>query len=425
MAVIDSAGAPSAMGPRSESRDGNRPDRPPSWLMVPSGMLVTLVAVAFARLAYGLILPAMRESLGISYRQAGHLGTASALGYLCFVMLAGAIAARRGPRFSVLLGTVLTTAGFIGLSMSGNYQSMLLFMLFLGFGTAFAFTPVISLLATWFPERRGAVIGMTNSGIGIGMLCAGVLVPMLNTAYGGGGWRVTWAVFAAVSAVAMAAAFVFLRNPPRAVAASIGAPDAATATTDSIYRNRHVITVGLLYGVVGLTYISQAIFMVSFALASGVPAATAGRLAAMMGILSIFSGPCWGWVSDRFGRASSLLVAVSLTLAGTLIPVFWQSTPGFALHYLIVGCTVSGMFTSVLAASSEAVHPRQAPLAVSFVTLFYATGQFIGPAISGLIIESAGGFRAAFAASCAILTLGIYLSWRLKALSRRAAVVRA
>lgn len=395
--------------------------------MIASGMLVTGVAVAFARLAYGLILPAMRESLGISYREAGHLGTASALGYLCFVMIAGVIAARRGARFSVLLGTVLTTGGFIGLSLSNSYLWMLLFMLLLGFGTAFAFTPVISLLASWFPERRGAVIGMTNSGIGIGMLCAGMLVPMLNSAYGGSGWRVTWAVFAAVSAAAAAAAFVFLRNPPRAVAASAtgAAAEAAIASAGSVYRNRHVMTVGLLYAVVGLTYISQAIFMVSFALASGVPAATAGRLAAMMGILSIFSGPCWGWVSDRVGRASSLMVAVSLTLAGTLIPVIWQSTVGFTVHYLVVGCTVSGMFTSVLAASSETVHPRQAPLAVSFVTLFYATGQFIGPAISGVLIEGAGGFRAAFATSCVILTLGVYLSWRLKILSRRVAPARA
>lgn len=386
--------------------------------MIVTGMLVTLTAVALARLAYGLILPFMRAGLGISYQQAGNLGTASALGYLCFVMLAGVLAARRGGRATVLLGTGLTTAGFLGLSVAENYSLLLLLMLMLGLGTAFAFTPVISLLASWFPARRGAVIGTTNSGIGLGMVCAGALVPYLNSAYGSIGWRLTWGVFAAISATATIAVYLFLRNPPAHGAAAAQAH--IPLDKASVYRNRHVITVGLLYGVVGLTYIAQAIFMYSYALESGISPLTAGRMAAMLGVLSIFASPSWGWLSDRFGRASALTVAVSLTLIGTLVPVLWPVLPGFFLHYLILGCTVSGMFTSILAASSESVQPHQAPLAVSFVTLFYAAGQFIGPAIAGLIIEHAGGFRAAFAASCLVMSAGVYLSWQLRKIGKTA-----
>lgn len=388
--------------------------QPPPAVMIASGMLVTLVAVAFARLAYGLILPFMRHSLGLSYQQAGNLGTASALGYLCFVMLAGMLAARRGARTSILLGMLLTTAGFAGLAADGSYAWLMACMLLLGFGTAFAFTPVISLLAAWFPRRRGAVIGVVNSGIGVGMLCAGALVPWLNTRYELSGWRLTWGAFGLVSAIAMASTYAFLRNPPRVAAVAAG-PHAQAAP---VHRNPHVVTVGMLYGVVGLTYIAQAVFMVSFALSCGVPAQTAGKLTALMGLLSVFSGPCWGWISDRVGRAASLTAAVSLTLCGTLVPVLWQSLSAFVAHYLIIGCTSSGMFTSVLAASSERVAPQHAPLAVSFVTLFYAVGQFLGPALAGVMIEHAGGFRAAFGVSCGILALGVLLCLRLRRLQR-------
>jgi MFS family permease len=371
--------------------------------------------VAFARLAYGLILPFMRESLGLSYQQAGNLGTASALGYLCFVMLAGMLAARLGGRAAILLGMLLTTVGFAGLALGGSYAWLLGCMLLLGFGTAFSFTPVISLLATWFPKRRGAVIGVVNSGIGVGMLCAGAFVPWINTAHPVSGWRLTWGAFGIVSALALLSSHAFLRNPPRLVVM----PAHGKAQAAPVHRNPHVITVGMLYGVVGLTYIAQSVFMVSFALASGVPAQTAGRLAALMGLLSVFSGPGWGWISDRVGRAASLSVAVSLTLCGTLVPVLWQTLPAFVAHYLIVGCTSSGMFTSVLAASSERVAPQQAPLAVSFVTLFYAAGQFLGPALAGVMIEHAGGFRPAFAVSCVILAIGVLLCLRLRRLSRQ------
>jgi MFS family permease len=50
--------------------------------------------------------------------------------------------------------------------------------------------------------------------------------------------------------------------------------------------------------------------------------------------------------------------------------------------------------------------------------LFYAIGQFIGPAAAGVMIEHAGGFRAAFAASCLVMGFGVYLSWKLRATRR-------
>lgn len=387
--------------------------RPPAWVMIVTGMMVTLVTVVCARLAYGLILPFMRMDLDLSYQQAGNLGTASALGYLCLVMLAGIFAARYGGRAAVLLGLALTTAGFIGLFLATDYWLLTAFMVLLGFGTAFSYTPVISLLAGWFPERRGAVIGITNSGVGIGLAAAGAFVPFMNHAYGDAGWRLTWAAFAVASMLAASAAFAFLRNPPGHVAASGTAAPALDKS--AVYRNPQVVTVGLLYGVTGVTFIAQAVFMFSFALEAGVSAETAGRLTAASGILSILSSPIWGWLSDRFDRASVLLLAVSLTLTATLIPVLWPGLAGFTLHYIITGCAISGLFTSVLAASSAGVKPHQAPLAMSYVTLFYAIGQLIGPAFAGLLIEHAGGFRSAFTASCAVLGVGVLLSWRLRA----------
>jgi MFS family permease len=391
----------------------SQPDAPPSAaMMIFTGTLVTMVVVMFARAAYGIILPFMRENLGLSYQQAGNLGTACALGYLCLVMHAGAFAARYGSRRSILLGLSLCTLGFIGLTQFSSYAVLLCLMVVLGFGTAFTYTPLMSLLSNWFPARRGAIIGTVNSGVGIGMLLCGWLVPFLNQAVGSAGWRTSWAVFAVAAAATAACAWFFLPDPRhRADASRAGEapPDKA-----AVYRNPHVIVVGAIYGLIGITYMVQSVFMVSFAIDAGVSAQTAGQLMALMGILSIASSPFFGWVLDRFGRTVALSGSLILTLFGTLVPIFWPTLPGFAAHYIILGCTTSGMFTSVLVASTETVQPRQAPLAVSYVTFFYAVGQLVGPAMGGLLIEQAGGFRGAFAVSCAVIAIGVYLSWRLK-----------
>jgi MFS family permease len=93
------------------------------------------------------------------------------------------------------------------------------------------------------------------------------------------------------------------------------------------------------------------------------------------------------------------------------------------VHYIIMGLCVSGLFTSVLAASTETVHPRLAPVAVSYVTLFFAVGQLIGPAVAGVIVESYGGFSRAFAITASLMAFGVIVCWYSRKSQQRMAPV--
>jgi len=382
--------------------------RPPAWLLVLTGIICTLVVVVFARLAYGLLLPAMRQDLGLSYAQAANLGTVTALGYLSLVMLAGIFAGRFGGRLAILLGLLMGALGFLGLSLASDYYMLLALMVLLGFATAFAYTPLISLLGAWYPEKRGTIIGLANSGVGIGMLLTGSLVPWLTHRNPDSGWRMVWIIFAVSALAAAMLVYLVLRDPPGA--GRTASQQTGKKSPRSVYRNSHVITIGLIYGVVGITYIVQSIFMYSFALDVGISAATAGRLVALMGFFSIFAGPGWGWAADRIGHANALVICMSLSLLGTLLPVFWPVSAAFAMHYVLMGFSITGLFTSILAASTSTIQAIQAPVAVSFVTLFFAIGQLLGPAVAGLLIEWQDGFQLVFALSAALMFIGIILS---------------
>lgn len=159
--------------------------------------------------------------------------------------------------------------------------------------------------------------------------------------------------------------------------------------------------------------------MYSFALNAGLNAVMAGRLAAMSGILSIFSGSVCGWLADRFGRRRIIQALVVADLIATVIPVFIPTLPGFAFHYFVIGAAMSGLFTVVLAATTETVTPREAPVAVSYVTLFYAIAQLICPAVAGLVIEQAGGFQPVFIGSTLLIAVALFLSWGVGEASKR------
>jgi predicted MFS family arabinose efflux permease len=394
--------------------------RPNMVITVLCGTLTSLVVIGFARLAYGIILPAMRADLGLSYQQAGILSTVTALCYVCFVLAGGLAAARWGPRASILFGMLTVASGFVGLVFAANFWVIMALMGLLGFGTAFAFAPMVALLATWFPDKRGLVIGCMTSGVGLGVLVSGVLVPALFSAFGERGWRVSWAVFAGAALFVSAMIALFVRNPPQATASAAG--NLPSDEKWLIYRNPRVLIVACTYGIIGLSYIVQTVFMVSFMVENGHNESTAGSHMAMMGLLSIAAGPLWGWLSDFWGRGNALATSIFLVIVAMSLPLIGQTLPYFFFHFLVMGISINGLFAMIQTSATDQVAPRYIPIAFSFATLFFAIGQFLGPAFAGWLIETTGGFTAAFGFTLIALSVGFALTLLIRRFPKELAV---
>lgn len=394
--------------------------RPNMVITVLCGTLTSMVVIGFARLAYGIILPSRRADLGLSYQQAGILGTITALCYVCFVLSGGLAAARWGARASVLFGLGIVVLGFAGLTLASSFWLIALLMGLLGFGTAFAFAPMVTLLATWFPEKRGLVIGYMSSGVGIGTLSAGLLVPALLDLFGDQGWRASWGLFGAVALSATLLIALFVRNPPQAASGVSGKLSAAEKWR--VYRNPRVLIVASTYGIIGLGYIAQTIFMVSFMVESGHGEVVAGRLMAMSGLLSVATGPLWGGLSDHWGRGNALAISIALVVGAMALPLFEQTLPVFFFHFLIMGLSINGLFAMIQTSATDQVAPRYIPIAFSFATLFFAIGQFFGPAIAGWLIGSTGNFTSAFGFTVAVLSAGFGLTLLIRRFPRELAV---
>ena len=75
-----------------------------AWLITAGFSLGPAVSNGFARFAYGLVLPAMRQDLNWTYTEAGWINTANALGYLLGAALTLALVATTGPRASSSAG---------------------------------------------------------------------------------------------------------------------------------------------------------------------------------------------------------------------------------------------------------------------------------------------------------------------------------
>jgi MFS family permease len=143
-----------------------------------------------------------------------------------------------------------------------------------------------------------------------------------------------------------------------------------------------------------------------FALSLGMSVAEVGLLYALRTVATIGIKPIMGWAADRYGRKSTLLVAVVLRcLIGLLFVFASQAWHLYALR-LLQGAMTAARDPS--AAALLATHGKKKSMASTFA--WYSTardvGRSFGYGVAGLLIELSGYrsvFLIAFLTSCIAL----------------------
>ncbi|BCJ86852.1 MFS transporter [Effusibacillus dendaii] len=386
-------------------------NRAASWWFVIVGILLNVAALGFARFAYGVIMPFMMNDMRLSYGQAGLLGTATASGYLSMVMFAGAMTAKWGAKRVVLWGSTLVSLSLLGLGLLSFYAWSFTMMLLAGVGTAMIFTPLVALLVGWFPNKRGVVIGFIGSGAGIGSLLNGYLIPFLIDSFPRWGWRVPWILFGLIACCITLLAAVILRNPPELQKrVGVTRQDAFR----EVYKKKEVLLVAVIYFFNGLPYMVCMTFLFGFMVERQIDPAAAGQIVALGGLISITSGPVWGYVSDKIGRRLALVVGLAITTVGMLIPVLAPGFLGFLTSQIIIGFTVGGMLSLIQASSTDQVRPVFMGASLGYVTVFFAVGQLLGPGIAGYLIDRVGGFPSAFLFAALMFLIAVPFAMRLR-----------
>src|SRR4051795_1304811 len=198
-------------GPSSRSR-GPR-------VLIPILILAAGVAQGFGRFGYALLLPAVNADLVHSYAVAGLLGTLNLTAYLGGTLLVSLTAGRLAAASSVRWGLLVTTAGVSVLALAPSVPVLVAGMVLAGFGGAMIWVPAPGIAGSAVRDsRRGLAIGLTGSGVGVGVIASSSLTAVVHAVAGPGAWRPVWGIEAVISALVAAVAALWLR--PHVVPAS-------------------------------------------------------------------------------------------------------------------------------------------------------------------------------------------------------------
>ena len=400
------------------------------WIVIFMGLLTTIAAHGFGRMAYTIILPAMKDGLQFDYTQLGLLGTGNFIGYLTMAIIGGFLAARFGTRIVITLALVLMGITLVLTGLAESFGFAFGMRLMTGLGNGAAFVPAMALGSAWFSmERRGFATGIVSGGIGAGTLISGLVVPPILQAFGPEGWRMSWYILGGAVLLISGVVFFFIRNRPEDKALSpVGAlktDDRETTASQKskasaldwtqIYRMPSVWYLGLVYFFYGLSYIIYMIFFAAYLVKEiGLSQSWAGTLWATVGGLSVFCGIIWGSISDRLGRSRGAALAYLVLGVSYIIYALVKVKFGFYLSAVLFGLTAWSIPTIMAAAAGDFVGPRLAPAGLGFVTLFFGIGQALGPLLGGYIADVTQSFTIPFLVAGAISLVGMVFSLFLK-----------
>lgn len=398
------------------------------WIVIFMGMLTAIAAHGFGRMAYTILLPAMKDGLRFDYTQLGLLGTGNFVGYLTMAIIGGFLAARFGTRIVITLALVLlgVTLMLTGLAQSFGFALSMRFLT--GLGNGAAYVPAMALGSAWFAmKRRGFATGIVSGGIGAGTLVSGLLVPPILSYYGMEGWRNAWYILGGAALAIAAVVFALIRSRPeekgllpvgaseKEAAATPAGPKVSTLQWSSVYRKGSVWYLGLVYFFYGSSYIIYMTFFAAYLVKEiGMTQAYAGGLWAMVGGLSTFCGVIWGGISDRLGRSRGAALAYLVLASAYIIYALIKAPFGFYLSAILFGLTAWSIPTIMAAAAGDFVGPRLAPAGLGFITLFFGIGQAVAPAFGGYLADVSGSFTLPFLTAGAISLAGMVAALFLK-----------
>ena len=360
-----------------------------------------LAAGMFSIVSFGTLAPELQTGLGLSRAAIGLLASLIFVGALLSSRPAGRLTDSTGP--GGVLGLALCgLAGAMALAAASPAAAPFMaaaFIAGLAYGGVNPATNVI--VAGQLARRLGFFLSVKQSGVPVGGLVAGILLPPVALAFG---WRVALLVPVLVC-LAVAAATPLLRGAA-VLAASEDGPDRPWRRADQFALGFFGFAMSgtqwafLSYLTLYLTEeIEFSLYPAGLALALAQGFGAGGRLA-------------WGWLSDREGRRLTVLLLMCLTALASLAalasgigePMVWPivAVCGFA----IVGW--NGAYFALLA---EQAGPGRVGRVSGEALVFVFAGPVVVPPALGLLVDSTGSWQAMWGAAAVAVAVSASVLW--------------
>lgn len=342
------------------------------------------------------LIPALTQAFGFNLALAGFLTTGIFLTHAAMQIPGGHLADRLGARRVVAIALAEVCLGNFAIAFAEGYWQLLLWKIFVGFGTGTCFVAGARYISAAYTGSRSHLAqGYYGGSILLGSGFVIFAVPHFVIAFG---WR---GGFIVTAAVATATLIVWVLAAP----ASRGAQHPPGSLGGMIADTR-LWRLGLIqmasFGLVMVISAWISTFLRRSLAMDAVRAGMLGSIALMMGIVM---RPLGGVFVRHLGVRSLIRLSLILNTAGCLLlAIAGHSEIQAALAIICVGVGC-GLPYAALFTRAAALYPDRAGAAMGLVNMLGIIMILAAPPLVGRLVDWSGSFQSSFLSLAAFSVL--------------------
>lgn len=376
------------------------------WVVLATFMFVAAVT-QLMWLNYAPITSQTQELMGVSELKVVLLATMFPLIYIPVSIPAGFLIDRKGFRFAVLLGALLTTVFSVLRLFADNYVLVLIGMIGISVGQPFVLNSITKLVSAWFPTDESALAnGLGSLSLFLGMIVALAVTPPLLKALGEeeiASLRSVVLIYSLVSLAALALFALLARSRP---------PKPPKRTEEVELGEEVALNLGALRTLFGLhdfrllcvvIFIGNGVFVGLMQLIEkilkpkGIETGTAGNIGAVIVLAGVVGCLVLPSISDRIMRRKPFLVLAAAAAAPTLFLLgVLENTVLIFIVGGILGFFLLSALPVLLALSEEITGAALTGTATSVLLLLGNAGGVVITLLMEWIKAATGGEEMSF-----------------------------
>jgi sugar phosphate permease len=384
------------------------------WRVVAGAFLVLSVSYG-SRYCLGVFLKPMTQELGWPVSVLSVAASIMIFFYGLGSVFAGRFLDYLAPKWIIITGSVLTATGFFAVPLvSEPWHLYLIYGAFLGLGSSCLGAVVCgATLSKWFIKKRGEVIGLASTGIGIGTM---IMAPLSGYVVVAHSWQMGFYLLG--SMILVVGVGVGQLSMGRTKPEDYGLrPDGERGRPDSgddvfagagkippgefagmILRDRRFWILTISYGLAVMVWASISIHQVAYAIEKNVSALAAASGVGVIGIASIMGRYFFGVAGDRV-RDAKYLSSLGFLLMAAAMVILQQvdSVTSFFVYAIIYGLGYGSMAPLMPFLMADRFGRHSLGTAYGLMIFFTAgIGGSIGPFLVGYIYDSYGSYSPAW-----------------------------
>jgi MFS family permease len=386
------------------------------WIYVILGILIMMFLGTVY--SYSVFRASIEDTYIVGTTLSGLPYMISLASYAAFMFISGRFIKTVNPKIIIAVGGLLVAFGWVLTSFTSNiYTLTLTYGIVIGAGVGVIYGVPMDVVAKWFPESKGFIVGLVLLGFGLSPFITAPLSRVLIERFGLHNTFLILGLSFGILIPLFGAAFKYPVKEYETQKIKKDDDKKKIKDFDTVEMIKTKTFKGLYLNFIIGTMIGLTVIGLTTMIGTEIIGISEVNVAFFMSLFAVFNGvgrPIFGWLTDNLSSKKAMVVSFGLIFTASLLMIF--AGRGNAILYgislSIYWLNLGGWLAIAPTSTIKLFGLKNYSQNYGVVFTAYGIGALVGVGTSGMIIDILGSFKYLFYYIILLSILGILITKR-------------